>query len=232
MPPTPAPLAIVFRLLLTAAAAATIGANRTERGRPAGLRTTMLVALAAAVAMAQAELLLPLHGKPADGFARADVLRLPLGILSGVGFIGAATVFKHHDVVRGVTTAATLWFVSVMGLCFGGGQLFLGGVAYGLCVVVVGGISHVERRLPHEHHAVLRLALSAGGPSDDVLRDRLAAAGLAPESWSTATGRDEARVVRCEVSWRQRMDARAAAPPPLVAELQATPGVLRVEWRV
>ena len=66
-----------------------------------------------------------------------DLMRLPLGILSGMGFIGAGAIFRRGDAVVGVTTAATLWFVTVMGLCFGAGQLPLGAamLAVGLGVL-------------------------------------------------------------------------------------------------
>ena len=58
-----------------------------------------------------------------------DLMRLPLGILTGVGFIGAGTILKRGELVTGVTTAATLWIITVIGLCFGGGQLALGSIA-------------------------------------------------------------------------------------------------------
>ncbi len=51
-------------------------------------------------------------------------MRLPLGILSGIGFIGGGAILQRGDLVMGVTTAATLWFVTVMGLCFGAGSWF------------------------------------------------------------------------------------------------------------
>jgi putative Mg2+ transporter-C (MgtC) family protein len=55
-----------------------------------------------------------------------DLMRLPLGILIGVGFIGGGAILRRDDIVVGVTTAATLWLVTVIGLCLGGGQLALG----------------------------------------------------------------------------------------------------------
>ena len=55
-----------------------------------------------------------------------DALRFPLGVLTGIGFIGAGAVFRKDGLVSGVTTAAMLWFVTVIGLCFGGGQYGLG----------------------------------------------------------------------------------------------------------
>jgi len=113
---------IGLRLLLTLLAAAVIGLNREARGHAVGLRTTILVSLAACVAMIQANILLPLGGKTAASFGVMDLMRLPLGILTGVGFIGAGTILRRGDLVTGVTIAATLWVVTVIGLCFGGGQ--------------------------------------------------------------------------------------------------------------
>src|SRR6266403_152886 len=107
---------IAARLFFTVLAGALIGWNRGEHGHPAGLRTTMLVCLAASVAMIETNLLLGTRGKPQDSFAVFDPMRLPLGILSGMGFIGAGAILRRGNVVQGVTTAATLWFVTVIGL--------------------------------------------------------------------------------------------------------------------
>jgi putative Mg2+ transporter-C (MgtC) family protein len=72
---------IALRLLLTVVAGALIGINRGEHGRPAGLRTTLLVGLAACVSMIQVNLLLTIRGKASDSFVMMDLMRLPLGIL-------------------------------------------------------------------------------------------------------------------------------------------------------
>src|SRR3984893_2209354 len=79
---------IALRLALSVAAGVLVGLDRSEHGRPAGLRTTLLVCLAAAVSMIQANLLLSTMGRPADSFVTLDLMRLPLGILTGMGFIG------------------------------------------------------------------------------------------------------------------------------------------------
>jgi putative Mg2+ transporter-C (MgtC) family protein len=110
---------IALRLALSIVAGGLIGLDRGEHGRPAGLRTTLLVCLAAAVAMVQANLLLVTIGKTADSFVTLDLMRLPLGILTGMGFIGGGAILRRDSLVLGVTTAATLWFVTVIGLCFG-----------------------------------------------------------------------------------------------------------------
>jgi putative Mg2+ transporter-C (MgtC) family protein len=71
-------------------------------------------------------ILLPLAGKLPSSFVMMDLMRLPLGILSGIGFIGAGVIIKQDGNVRGLTTAATIWLVTVLGLLFGGGNLYLG----------------------------------------------------------------------------------------------------------
>lgn len=67
-----------------------------------------------------------LSGKVPGSFAVLDLMRLPLGILTGMGFIGAGAVFRKDGLVSGVTTAAMLWFVTIIGLCFGGGAMWVG----------------------------------------------------------------------------------------------------------
>ena len=148
---------IALRLALSAVAGTLIGLDRGERGRPAGLRTTLLVCLAAAVAMIQANLLLATVGKAADSFISLDLMRLPLGILTGMGFIGAGAVIRRDGLILGVTTAATLWFVTVIGLCFGGGQISLGIAGLLLGLIVVSGLHWIEYRMTQDQHATLSL---------------------------------------------------------------------------
>ena len=76
-----------------------------------------------------------------------DLMRLPLGILTGVGFIGGGAILRRENMVIGVTTAATLWLATVIGLCLGAGQLGLGIVATALGIVALQGLRWVEGRL-------------------------------------------------------------------------------------
>lgn len=117
---------IALRLVLTVLAGGLLGVERSRTGHFAGLRTTVLVTLAASVSMIQMNLLMESNGKPPNSFAVMDLMRLPLGILTGVGFIGAGAILRKDEMVVGLTTAATLWFGTVIGLCLGGGQLILG----------------------------------------------------------------------------------------------------------
>src|SRR6201985_765165 len=128
MPLQPTWSDIAIRLALTMLAGAIIGFNRGARGHAAGFRTTILVGLAASVAMIQTNILLPLSGKTSESFVNMDLMRLPLGILTGVGFIGGGAILKKGDLVAGVTTAATLWLGSGIGLGVWGRDLVLGTV--------------------------------------------------------------------------------------------------------
>jgi putative Mg2+ transporter-C (MgtC) family protein len=144
---------LAVRLLCAALAGFLIGFERGEHGRPAGLRTTMLVSLAACVSMMQANLLLGVAGKAPDSFVVLDLMRLPLGILSGMGFIGAGAIVRRDNLVLGITTAATLWFVTVLGLCFGGGQIVLGLAGMALAVAVTAGLRNFEASIKQERRA-------------------------------------------------------------------------------
>jgi len=70
----------------------------------------------------------------------------PLGILTGMGFIGAGAILHRANMVTGVTTAATLWFTTVMGFCFGAGEFLLGAWMLGLSILVLWCMQWVEAR--------------------------------------------------------------------------------------
>src|SRR5215469_13198782 len=118
---------VAIRLAGAVIAGSIIGYDRGAHGHAAGLRTTILMCLAATGAMIEANLMLTVQGKTSSSFATMDVLRFPLGILSGVGFIGAGAILHRERLVTGVTTAATLWLVTMIGLLLGAGYLGLAG---------------------------------------------------------------------------------------------------------
>ncbi|TJX22044.1 MAG: MgtC/SapB family protein, partial [Mesorhizobium sp.] len=151
------------------------GLNREARGHTAGLRTTILVGLAAAIAMIQANMLLDVAGKGTDSFVRMDVLRFPLGVLTGVGFIGGGAILRRGDLVTGVTTAATMWIMTMIGLAFGGGQFGLGAIATVMTLVTLQALKWVDLRIPRDHHAILAVSWPNGSPP--VLRDMVGPLG-------------------------------------------------------
>jgi putative Mg2+ transporter-C (MgtC) family protein len=157
MPLDPTTPDIVIRLVLTVVAGALIGFNRERGGHAAGFRTTILVGLAACIAMIQANILLDTSVR---ANASMDILRFPLGVLTGVGFIGGGAILKRGDNVTGVTTAATLWLITTIGLCFGGGQIMLGVIATAIAFVVLAPFKRFDNWIRREQKAVVTLRAS------------------------------------------------------------------------
>jgi putative Mg2+ transporter-C (MgtC) family protein len=221
---------IAARLALTVIAGLVIGFNRGEHGRPAGMRTTILVCLAASLSMIQANLLMNTVGKANNSFVVLDLMRLPLGILSGMGFIGAGAILRRNNLVLGVTTAATLWFTTMMGLCFGGGQLALGTTALVLGLGTLWGLKYVERAIRQDLRATMVLDIDKGGPGDDELRATIAQSRCVIISWGVIySDRGNQRQIQSEIQWRAR--PHETAPPPFIALLAQNEHVQRVQWQ-
>ena len=223
--------AIALRLFLTLVAGVLIGFNRGGHGEPAGLRTTLLVCLAASIAMLQANLLLGTAGRSPDSYVILDLMRLPLGILTGVGFIGAGAIFRQNDMLRGVTTAATLWFVTVIGLCFGGGQIGLGIAGTAIGVGVLWGLKILERLLETEKSALLVIIATPEGPAADVIRAQLQGAGfrIAKFSETRVNIGDRHHAMRCSLRWRAL--PHDTAVPSIISAMAKADGVLQLQWK-
>lgn len=222
--------AIATRLTLAIVAGLVIGINRDESGRPAGMRTTLLVCLAAAVAMIQANLLMNSTGKAANSFVVLDLMRLPLGILSGIGFIGAGAILRKESMVTGVTTAATIWFITVIGLCFGGGQLWLGVVGTLLALVILWNLRWLEDHIKHTHRATLLLFFDENAPEEETVWTMIKDSGLEVVSWGVEYDGDQhLRSVESVLKWKaQRKYTR---PPSLTRRIAGHPGVSSAIWK-
>lgn len=221
---------IALRLALAFAAGLLVGLNRSKSGHPAGLRTTLLVCLAAAVAMLQVNILLGTGGRKPDSFMMLDLMRLPLGILSGIGFIGAGAILRKGNMIQGVTTAATLWFVTVIGLCLGGGQIGLGLTSLALALIILHGLKWLERHMREQKLATLTVMTGRNGPDEQEISAQLAAAGF-KISGCSVTYIDQGRLRRLHyaLGWRGR--STETQSPPIVHRLALQAGVQELEWR-
>jgi putative Mg2+ transporter-C (MgtC) family protein len=220
---------IALRLALSIVAGGLIGLDRGEHGRPAGLRTTLLVCLAAAVAMIQTNLLLVTIGKTADSFVSLDLMRLPLGILTGMGFIGGGAILRRDSLVLGVTTAATLWFVTVIGLCFGGGQITLGIAAFVLGMLVLSGLRWFDYRMKQEQHGTLILTTERDQPPEEEIQTTVRNAGYKIRIVAYGGGAEQRQL---EFSLQWRGVPQSADAPPFVRQLLKDQHVLAAQFRV
>jgi putative Mg2+ transporter-C (MgtC) family protein len=222
---------IAIRLVLSVVAGGLIGLDRGEHGRPAGLRTTLLVCLAAAIAMIQANLLLVTTGKTGDSFVTLDVMRLPLGILTGMGFIGGGAILRRDGFVLGVTTAATLWFVTVVGLCFGGGQIKLGIASFALGMLVLEGLRWFDYRMRLEQHGTLLLTTERDEPQQEAIRAIVQKAGYKVSVASAAySNQTMQREIEFKLQWRGLPQTQVV--PPFVRDLLQDPHVLTAQWKI
>jgi len=120
-------LAVFVKVLLATIAGGLIGVEREKHGRPAGLRTHMLVATGSCLMMLVSEAFFLKYGDlSATGVLRLDPSRVAAQIVTGIGFLGAGVIIKEGFVVRGLTTAACLWMVAGIGMAFGMGMIDLG----------------------------------------------------------------------------------------------------------
>jgi putative Mg2+ transporter-C (MgtC) family protein len=222
---------IALRLVLTIVAGILLGVDRSKHEHPAGLRTTLLVTLAASVAMIQMNLLIPTNGKPSDSYAVMDLMRLPLGILTGVGFIGAGAIIRRSDMVIGVTTAATMWFATVVGLCMGGGQVILGSVSTVIGCIVLWNVKWFEAQLHRTQRASLIVTATRGAWSEAELRSLLTQAGIIVRTLGVTVNSypEAAQTFECEVRW---MPGKSRGESPdVLAAIEAHPGLIRLMWK-
>lgn len=126
----------VERLIISAVLAGLIGVEREMHGQPAGLRTHVLICVGATMFTL---LSISVGG---NFTAASDVSRIAAGVVTGVGFLAAGSIFRDKDRVRGLTTAADIWVVAAIGLAAGFGYYFLAviGTIVALFVLILGRV--------------------------------------------------------------------------------------------
>lgn len=107
---------VILKLILAIALGGLIGLEREASQKPAGFRTNILVCVGSAMMMTMATLLVQAKGGTAD-----TLVRMAAGVITGVGFLGAGTIFQARGTIAGLTTASTLWLVAGLGLVIGAG---------------------------------------------------------------------------------------------------------------
>jgi putative Mg2+ transporter-C (MgtC) family protein len=136
-------LDLLLKLGLAVVLGGVIGLEREIAGKPAGLRTNILICLGAALLT---DVSLNLVRGP-TGAIVGDPSRLAAQIITGIGFLGAGTIMQAGGTITGLTSAATIWVVCAIGITVGAG-LFLEAVGAGLLVaLVLSGLGTVEHRV-------------------------------------------------------------------------------------
>ncbi|MBR1622503.1 MAG: MgtC/SapB family protein [Pseudobutyrivibrio sp.] len=141
--------AVAIRLIIATLCGSLIGWERVIRRHSAGIRTFALVSLGSAVATVLNIYLAALPNLD------ADVSRIPAGVVSGIGFLGAGTIIvTGRNQIKGLTTAASLWVASCMGMAFGAGYLSVGLVCFALVMIANVILVHVSQKVEENNRYV------------------------------------------------------------------------------
>ena len=206
------------RLALAALLGGLIGLERQAHGRPAGLRTHILVCTGSALVMAVTAAFGP----------DVDPGRAVAGIVTGIGFLGAGVIVKSQDIVRGLTTAACIWFVAALGIVVGQGLYVLAGGSTVVALLVLTVLGRLGHRVPTVSYHTARVA---GAVKDLERLERTARSALTEAQYrvvglSSRVSRPNDRV---ELTFRLRTTHGIPAFDATQA-LLALPEVQDVEW--
>lgn len=145
-------LEVILRLSLAAFIGALIGVERESKNLPAGLRTHTLVTLGSTLIM-----LVSIYGFKGLGESSSggEPARLAAQVVSGIGFLGAGTILRNGNSIRGLTTAASIWVCGGIGLAIGTGYYFGAIVTTLLVIVTLKSMGVLERRIFKQQYRTL-----------------------------------------------------------------------------
>ena len=131
---------VSVRLIVAALLGGVLGFEREWGGKPAGLRTHMLVALGAALFT-----IAPLEA----GMPISDLSRVFQGIATGIGFLGAGTILKlaNEEEIKGLTTAAGVWLTGAIGMSVGAGHIWIPILGVSIALLILAGLRVLSERL-------------------------------------------------------------------------------------
>jgi putative Mg2+ transporter-C (MgtC) family protein len=143
-----APWEVFLRLSVAVLVGAAVGWDREKRNKPAGLRTHILVSLAAALFTV---ITFELHAEVsrATREVTADPIRIIEAVTSGVAFLAAGAIIRGRGGVQGLTTGANMWLAGALGVACGSGYYSIAGIATLFAILVLVVLARLEDKLQH-----------------------------------------------------------------------------------
>jgi putative Mg2+ transporter-C (MgtC) family protein len=163
---------MLIRLVSAAALGSLIGLERERLLWAAGIRTHMLVCVGSCLIMIVSQY----------GFAHVlteknvvlDPSRIAAQVVSGIGFLGAGSIIARGEIVRGLTTAASVWTVAAIGLAVGGGLYLAAGASTIIILIILAGIKPLEEAYRSRNQSCqLKIEVESGFLTPDMLRETL-----------------------------------------------------------
>ena len=148
----------LLRLLLAGLCGAFLGYERERHGRSAGLRTNLLVCVGAALMMVVSKYFYFKPGEFTGNITTVlDPSRIAAQIVTGIGFLGAGVIIKERDGIRGLTTAATLWYNAGVGMACGAGMIILPIFCTTICLASLTVLKSLEHKIPRDSYKILHV---------------------------------------------------------------------------
>ncbi|HZO92780.1 MAG TPA: MgtC/SapB family protein [Candidatus Baltobacteraceae bacterium] len=208
---------LLLRLCVAVALGAAVGLERERVESAAGLRTHALVSLGAALAVITSSF--GFHDVVRAPNVVLDPSRIAAQVLSGIGFLGAGVIIFRKEIIRGLTTAASLWVVAAVGLAVGGGLYWAATAATILALAILAVMKPLERRLTAARRRhVITVGFDARVLSLEALNAAIDRRGIVIETLTARLNADPAKS-RCDVV------VRDAAPSALLALIQRLAGM-------
>ena len=149
------------KLLISAILGGFIGWERERRGRPAGLRTHLLVCVGVTLIMLVSENIFAQYQTyNQDSVLRMDPARIAAQVVTGIGFLGAGTIMRFKATVRGLTTAASLWLVAAIGLAVGSGFILPAVFTAFVAIMTLIFLPKVEGEIKKEQYTTMKILIA------------------------------------------------------------------------
>ena len=224
---------ILLRLGISMVVGLVLGIEREIHGRAAGLRTTLLVCLASAVAMIVSEAFYN-HSfdHHSDASWRPDPARLAAGVLAGMGFLGAGVIIHQRShVIRGVTTAATLWLASIIGLAIGAGAIGVGIVATGIAAIVLNVIPRFEDLIQNDWYSEIAITADSKLSSVEAVTATIKSFDVKIKgiNWHEDIA-GKSRTITLHLKYKK--GDHFTLPSKIISGLTAQPGIKTAHWHV
>jgi putative Mg2+ transporter-C (MgtC) family protein len=168
---------VLAKLLLATVLGGAIGLEREMAGKPAGLRTNILICIGAAL-FTQLSIDVARIGFTADGRPFGDTGRIAAQIVAGIGFLGAGAILHGEGAVIGLTTAATVWVVAAVGTAVGAGAFIDAAGGTVLIMLVLVGLRPLERKLSAKRRRVRATLRVKPGLNFDAFADVIQGNGV------------------------------------------------------
>jgi putative Mg2+ transporter-C (MgtC) family protein len=162
-------LELVGRIAAGAALGGVIGYERLRHGRPAGMRTHILVAMGAATFMVVSSQFVYYQGYGKADLVTVDSSRIAAQVVSGIGFLAGGAILHSGPTVQGLTTAAGMWLVSAIGLCTGSGMYVEAAIVTALGIVALTVLRRFEPKDDQILHRQVVIVLGEGAPATSEL---------------------------------------------------------------